>query len=309
VNLRRLLDPRQRSSFTVLVAGDHARPVERFRVELGRLRIALVGALLLAALAVSTGGQYLTLLSAARENAALRAENERLTALASAGQEKLVVAEAVLERLERLDAHLRSSAVLAPARGLAIGPVGGELEPVPGSGGPAVAASTDPAALPGRLESLAREARHEEQQLRQLQEYLDDQHALLAATPSIWPTRGSITSEFGGRLDPYTGARETHLALDIGTPDGQAVLAPADGSVVFAGIEGGYGNVLVIDHGYGVKTRYGHLSKISVRLGQRVRRAEVVAAVGSTGLSTGPHLHYEVRVDGVPENPRKFILE
>jgi murein DD-endopeptidase MepM/ murein hydrolase activator NlpD len=309
VNLRRLLDPRQRSTLTILVAGEHARAVERFRIDLGRLRLLLAAAALLALVGVMLGGQYLTLLTAARDNRVLRAENERLRTLAVAGQERLLAAESVVDRLERLDARLRASAVLAPARRLAIGPVGGDLEPAPGTGGPAVAASSDPGSLPGRLESLAREAVHEELQLRQLQEYLDDQQSLLAATPSIWPTHGSITSEFGSRLDPYTGARETHLALDIGSPNGQAVLAPADGMVVFTGIEGGYGNVLVIDHGYGVKTRYGHLSTIEVRPGQRVHRADVVASVGSTGLSTGPHLHYEVRVGGVPENPRKFILE
>ena len=90
---------------------------------------------------------------------------------------------------------------------------------------------------------------------------------------------------------------------------GQPVHAPSDGTVVFAGTEGGYGKVLVIDHGYGVKTRYGHLSEIFVKPGDRVLRGSKVAAVGNTGRSTGPHLHYEVRVNGIPENPRKFILE
>ena len=100
-----------------------------------------------------------------------------------------------------------------------------------------------------------------------------------------------------------------HRGLDIATPSGQAVYTPSDGTVVFAGTESGYGKVLVIDHGYGVKTRYGHLSEIFAKLGDRVKRGARVAAVGNTGRSTGPHLHYEVRVNGIPENPRKFILE
>jgi murein DD-endopeptidase MepM/ murein hydrolase activator NlpD len=87
------------------------------------------------------------------------------------------------------------------------------------------------------------------------------------------------------------------------------VLSPSDGTIVFNGTEGGYGKVLVIDHGYGVRTRYGHLAEVNVRLGQRVVRGQKVATVGNTGRSTGPHLHYEVRVNGIPENPRKFILE
>ena len=100
-----------------------------------------------------------------------------------------------------------------------------------------------------------------------------------------------------------------HEGLDIAAPHGKEVLAPSDGIIVFAGLEGGYGNVLVIDHGYGVKTRFGHLSKLEVKTGDRVKRGQLVGAVGNTGRSTGPHLHYEVRVNGIPENPRKFILE
>jgi len=109
--------------------------------------------------------------------------------------------------------------------------------------------------------------------------------------------------------DPYSAERVMHQGLDVATPYGQAVFAPSEGTVVFTGTEGGYGKVLVIDHGYGVKTRYGHLSEITVREGERVKRGAKVAAVGNTGRSTGPHLHYEVRVNGIPENPRKFVLE
>jgi murein DD-endopeptidase MepM/ murein hydrolase activator NlpD len=97
--------------------------------------------------------------------------------------------------------------------------------------------------------------------------------------------------------------------MDIAAPHGKEVNAPSDGTVVFAGLEGGYGNVIVIDHGYGIKTRYGHLSKMLVKAGDRVKRGVPIAAVGNTGRSTGPHLHYEVRVNGIPQNPRKFILE
>jgi len=87
------------------------------------------------------------------------------------------------------------------------------------------------------------------------------------------------------------------------------VYSPSDGTVVFAGLEGGYGNVVVIDHGYGIKTRYGHLSRLMVKAGDHIKRGALIAAVGNTGRSTGPHLHYEVRVNGIPQNPRKFILE
>ena len=148
-----------------------------------------------------------------------------------------------------------------------------------------------------------------EERLREVQSYFDDQRALLASTPSVWPARGFVTSDFGTRMDPYTARRKMHEGLDIATPRGQPVYSPSDGTVSFAGTEGGYGKVLVIDHGNGLKTRYGHVSEIFVRTGERVRKGDKVAAVGSTGRSTGPHLHYEVRVNGTPENPRMFILE
>ena len=121
---------------------------------------------------------------------------------------------------------------------------------------------------PGSSRSLETEASRQEQSLRELQEYFDDQRSLLASTPSIWPTRGWVTSDFGTRIDPYTAERKMHQGMDIATPHGQPVYTPSDGTVVFAGTEGGYGKVLVIDHGYGVKTRYGHLSEIHVHLGR-----------------------------------------
>jgi murein DD-endopeptidase MepM/ murein hydrolase activator NlpD len=118
-----------------------------------------------------------------------------------------------------------------------------------------------------------------------------------------------VTSDFGHRLDPFTAERIMHKGLDIATQHGATVISPSDGTAIFAGMESGYGKVLVLDHGYGVKTRFAHLSAIDVKVGDRVKRGEKIGAVGNTGRSTGPHLHYEVRVNGMPENPRKFILE
>ena len=118
-----------------------------------------------------------------------------------------------------------------------------------------------------------------------------------------------MTSDFGVRTDPYTGEKVNHMGLDISGPYGKEVVAPSDGTVVFAGAEGGYGNVLVVDHGYGIKTRYGHLSSVKVKAGEKVKRGQGIAALGNTGRSTGPHLHYEVRRDGLSQNPHKFLLE
>jgi murein DD-endopeptidase MepM/ murein hydrolase activator NlpD len=295
--------------FTVIVVSDHSQAVRKFRLP----RRWLVNAgWTLAVLAIFGGvtiGHYFALLGSSSENAVLKEENAQLRSQILLVQEKVAHISATLDRVERFDAKLRTAVTQLqdPERNLAIGPVGADAEG--GAPGAAPAAESDLNALPGKLSSLEGEASRQERSLRDLQEYFDDQQSLLVSTPSIWPTRGWVTSDFGARIDPYTAERKMHEGLDIATPVGQPVYAPSDGTVVFAGTGGGYGKVLVIDHGYGVKTRYGHLSEILVHLGDRVGRGDKVALVGNTGRSTGPHLHYEVRVNGVPENPRKFILE
>ena len=136
----------------------------------------------------------------------------------------------------------------------------------------------------------------------------------LAHYPSIRPVRGGwYSSGFGERKDPFTGKREFHPGLDICVKEGTQVLAAASGIVVvtrqtFVPLKG-YGRFIIIDHGYGYKTRYGHLSKIMVRKGQHVKRGQIIGLTGNTGKSTSPHIHYEVMVDGKPENPFNFILD
>jgi murein DD-endopeptidase MepM/ murein hydrolase activator NlpD len=296
--------------FTVIVVSDHSQAVRKFRVPRRWLQKLGWGAVGLSLAALVVLGHYFSLLGASGENATLREENAQLRSQVLLVQEKVAHISATLDRVERFDAKLRTavSTLQDPERNLAIGPVG-ISSPEVAPAGPAPAAGQNLQGLPGKLGSLEGEAARQEQSLRELQEYFDDQRSLLASTPSIWPTRGWVTSDFGTRLDPTSADRQMHEGLDIATPHGQPVQSPSDGVVVFNGVEGGYGKVLVLDHGYGVKTRYGHLSEVFVKLGERVKRGEKVAAVGNTGKSTGPHLHYEVRVNGIPENPRKFILE
>jgi murein DD-endopeptidase MepM/ murein hydrolase activator NlpD len=142
-----------------------------------------------------------------------------------------------------------------------------------------------------------------------LEAFYRDQTLLLSSTPSIWPVRGYLSATFGNRLDPFTGRPDFHPGIDISTPIGTKVVAPADGVVLSTGIQGGYGNAIIIDHGYGVVSRYGHLEGFNVQPGQKVRRGDVVGFVGSTGRSTGPHLHYEVWVREQAQNPIHFILD
>jgi murein DD-endopeptidase MepM/ murein hydrolase activator NlpD len=137
---------------------------------------------------------------------------------------------------------------------------------------------------------------------------VEKRNALAAATPSIWPAHGWLTSRVGNRADPITGDRDFHQGLDISADHGSQVYATADGVVSHAAAEGGYGNLIVIDHGYGLETRYGHLSRYNVRPGDKVKRGDVVGLVGSTGRATGSHLHYEVRVNGRLLNPLQLLL-
>jgi murein DD-endopeptidase MepM/ murein hydrolase activator NlpD len=130
-----------------------------------------------------------------------------------------------------------------------------------------------------------------------------------ASVPSIWPVRGRVMEGFGQRLDPFSGEGVFHSGVDICAPSGTRVEAGGDGIVLQAGWDSGYGNAIVLDHGYGMTTRYGHLSKIFIVVGQEVKRGQVIGAVGMTGKATGPHLHYEVIVNDTPVNPMKYLHE
>jgi murein DD-endopeptidase MepM/ murein hydrolase activator NlpD len=138
---------------------------------------------------------------------------------------------------------------------------------------------------------------------------VERQEALVGAHPSIWPTYGWLTGTFGGRPDPFTGERAFHQGLDISTSKGQPVYATANGTVESAAYTGEYGNLIVLRHDFGLSTRYGHLSKFSVTPGQPVRRGDVIGLVGSTGRSTGAHLHYEVLANGKLINPLPLLTE
>jgi murein DD-endopeptidase MepM/ murein hydrolase activator NlpD len=127
------------------------------------------------------------------------------------------------------------------------------------------------------------------------------------SAPNLWPVEGQITGSFGERIDPFNGEGAFHSGVDIGSPVGQPIIAPADGEVVQADFLGGYGRAVILDHGHGITTRYGHLSGFACTLGERVHRGDVIGYVGLSGRSTGPHLHYEVRINDTPVNPYKYL--
>jgi murein DD-endopeptidase MepM/ murein hydrolase activator NlpD len=187
-----------------------------------------------------------------------------------------------------------------PAAGGVVGGVGGVtgVDPDPPSRDPEVALH----ALTRSLSDLATRS-------QRIETFYTDQTARLSHTPSIWPVRGYFSSGFGSRLDPFTGGKDFHPGIDVSAPRGTKAVAPADGVVLAVGQRGGYGLAIIIDHGRGIITRYGHLEGGNVRAGQQVRRGDVIGFVGSTGRSNAPHLHYEVWLDDKAQNPIHYILD
>ena len=202
---------------------------------------------------------------------------------------------------------LESHAKLAPKPNVALE---GANEAVDAPQGElAVEGAKDYATLSIRIENSIKESQLREQSVLDLWESLSERQSLLNATPNIRPAKGWFTSRFGYRVSPFTGRPALHAGLDIAAAPGAPVYAPADGVVTFAGYDEGYGKMITLDHGYGVTTRFGHNAQIYVQVGQKVSRWDVISSVGNTGRSTGPHVHYEVRVNGVPRDPALYILD
>jgi len=159
------------------------------------------------------------------------------------------------------------------------------------------------------LMNLEHMASSQEESFTELKDYLAKRSVMLASTPSILPAKGWVTSSYGSRVSPFTGTPQHHTGLDIANRVGTPVVASADGMVVQAGKETNLGKFVVISHGYGIKTTYGHLSETKVRAGQKVKRGALIGEMGNTGRSTGPHLHYAVSVNGLNVNPEKYIVD
>lgn len=216
--------------------------------------------------------------------------------------EQLAKATAVLQedmgRLNKLDADLRrlvnSDELPASRSGNARPPVQG------GQGGPVVKPQINE--LTNLVKDLQATAKAREQSLTALRDAIVDRNARLAATPSIWPTTGEVSSRFGWRW-----GGDWHPGIDIANDYGTPIAAAADGTVTYSGWYSGYGKMIQIDHHNGIVTIYGHASELLVSVGSSVRKGDIIAYVGSTGYSTGPHLHYEVRVNGTAVNPANFL--
>jgi murein DD-endopeptidase MepM/ murein hydrolase activator NlpD len=232
------------------------------------------------------------------ENANYRAATEQLagqivalqTAMSDLGA-KAALDPRLQNSMDKLPAVVKSRAMGGPGAGAAL------TSMAPGLTSP----ENTFALLKDLLQGL-------ESRLQTVRSDVDKRNQLAAATPSIWPTHGWLSSSMGNRADPLTGERDFHPGLDISADKGDPVYATADGKVTHAASAGNYGNLVIVEHGYGLETRYGHLSTFKIKVGQQVKRGDLLGLVGSTGRTTGPHLHYEVRANGRILNPLQLLL-
>jgi murein DD-endopeptidase MepM/ murein hydrolase activator NlpD len=257
--------------------------IRRFCVERKSLRIFafFMCALLCSSLYGFYGlTQQASHIRTAVENQTLRAENDRQR-------------QELNELSTRVEAVEDTSRKLAEKSGVVSEPTW------PGTGGPALPLDTQSlAALEDKMNKLEHNMHAYESVLRER-----------GYTPTVWPVVGKLESGFGGRRNPFGGSSyEFHSGQDIEAAWGDPVVAGASGLVTFVGWQNGYGQLVVLDHGGGLTTRYGHLSHIDVVQGQPVARSQFIGRVGSTGRSTGPHLHYEVRINDEPVNPLQYLL-
>ena len=253
--------------------------------------------ILLSVLAISYTGGAITRRG---EVARLRSQNQELAAV----NQRL--ADTMSEVQSRLDDFEEQTAKLALAAGMEALPdvLGDRVVPSDrfGSGGQYDRLPESPEVLQIQGDWIAT-------QLSEVEKALAHRDEVWAATPSVAPAMGLMTDGFGGRPDPVTGRHALHRGLDISARRGTPVIAPADGVVVFTGVSGGLGKTIRIAHGLGYTTVYGHLDRIDVEPGEEVRRGAKIGALGNSGRSTGPHLHYEVHVDGEAVNPLYYILD
>lgn len=317
----------------IFVRDQHARPVQLAIPKL-RIKQAAAGVAVAALIGAGLAWDYWRLRADNAELADLRVEaleqREQIavfrTRLESVDEQIDKVVE--LERKVRIIANLPGTAgvggedvaELAP-EGAEIGtPVGVPIEAPEGMNGqgggqplPEIGSEISGVEVLGvlapRAVELAEHAGTRAESLVGLLDQLADKRQRLVSMPSVWPAKGWLTSRYGYRVSPFTGRKQLHAGIDIAAASGTSIYAPARGRVSFVGRKGPLGKTVVLDHGFGVKTVYGHTKEIHVSTGETVERGQEIAAIGSTGRSTGPHLHYVVEVNGKTRDPLDYIFD
>ncbi len=321
--------------YTIMIVPEKGASVRRFVLPSWVARGTVVALLLLTILGIIMTTNYGFVMSQIGENKELKVEIRKLRLESQVLKEKLTGLETSVDRMKSFATRLKvitnieDQAKLLErinAPGTKIPDANSNIafgKAKPFSAQPEGDSPSDSAAAPEtdweaayqeldietRVERVSSDANLVEQMLQDQNELLSDKRAFLAALPTRKPVPGRYNSGFGVRKSPITGSLKIHEGIDIGNVPGSQIIAPSDATVTFAEIKPGYGRTLVLDHGYGVTTWYGHTQKILVQRGQRVRRGDSIALLGNSGQSTGPHLHYEVRIHGIPVDPLSYILE
>jgi murein DD-endopeptidase MepM/ murein hydrolase activator NlpD len=274
----------------------HARAkLRKWQITNVQIGFAAGGFLLVTALTCWLAWSHFNTSVSPAEMSRLRAENAQLRHVNQSFESSI---KSLQGKLTTSEDRTRQLAIMAGLENLGSGADVGV-----GGGTPLDGAAT------GDLHALHSRAGHLNGMLDAIQAKLGERVRAISSTPTIAPVRGILTSGFGTRSDPMTHGPGLHQGVDIAAASGQPVFAAADGLVMLAGSTSGYGEAIYLAHGFSISTRYGHLSEIDVHPGQRVHRGDMIGRVGSTGRSTGSHLHYEVRLDGNPVNPMAYILD
>jgi murein DD-endopeptidase MepM/ murein hydrolase activator NlpD len=296
--------------WTVVFVPHGSEPSKIIEVSYGLIKTAIGGVALGVAAALLVGYATMARTADLSRTASLQDENSRLAQEIGELHGRLSTLSDTLARISQRDARIRVLANLEPIdpQVQAAGIGGPTLAARPGllNAGPAVRRSEE---IRVDLNALIRRANLLASSFEEAKDSLASHSQRLAATPSIMPTQGWLTSAFSSmREHPILHIARPHEGIDVTAPMGSPIEAPAGGVVTDAGWESGYGNTVTIDHGYGITTKFAHASKLLVKAGQRVQRGQRIALVGNTGLATGPHLHYEVHVNGRPVDPLKYVL-
>lgn len=302
---------KRNNAYTVMIVPNPSSKIFRFTISRRAIQWAVGVGSVLAVAALFVTVQYFVSLHRLSELRDLREENKVQKVQLQTFAQTVSDLKKQMARLREFNMKLRVIAGLDEAEeepsGVAMGGTEGpDVDELVNSVG--VSENVLSRAIEQELSNLQQLATQQEISFQELEDVLRSNQVRWAATPSIWPVRGWLASGFGKRISPFTGVLTMHNGVDIATRMGAPIVAPADGVVTYVGYHNGLGKMIKINHGYGVETLYGHLSKYDTKRGERVKRGDVIGYVGSTGLSTGPHLHYEVMVNRVPVNPLRYIL-
>ncbi len=289
--------------FTVLIANGRTGAMRRFTLSKRAGVAALIGVVSIP-LFIGLGASSISPVefeTLRQSNESLRLENESYRAATGELADQIASLQGALTQLgdqAQLDPGAREALSRLPAviRSRAMG--GGAVASVPPMD------SSSPDSTFGMLRSLLGAV---EGRLESLKTTVERQQALARSVPSMWPLAGWLSSTYGRRPDPFDGSADFHQGLDIVADRGTPVHATANGTIDSAGYSGNYGNQVLVDHGFGIGTRFGHLSKVAVRAGQAVRRGDIIGYVGATGRATSAHLHYEILLNGQPINPLRLL--